>query len=191
MYLNITNRCSNRCTFCIRQVTDVVGGANLWLEHEPSAQEVLDEIARQWPEQHPQEIVFCGYGEPTMRLETLKEICDGIRHYGVPVRLNTNGLANLVYKRDIVPELKNRVDILSISLNSHNAEGYEQVCQSTFGLAAFPAVVEFLKSCTKNELTAVATIVAGPDVSVEECRRIAQECGVTLRVREYLPKGYN
>lgn len=192
LYLNITNRCPNRCTFCLRSSSDEIGGVNLWLKEEPSPEEVLAEAKRklQAIEEPIKEWVFCGYGEPLERLDAAIAIMDGLKEYGLPIRINTNGLANLIHGRDVVPDLLGRADLVSVSLNAHTPELYDSLCQSVYGLKALPAVLDFLASCTKHGLAAVATVVDGPDVQVEECRKLAEGCGVAFRVREYLPQGY-
>ncbi|HBN09179.1 MAG TPA: radical SAM protein [Cyanobacteria bacterium UBA8530] len=192
LYLNITNRCQNRCTFCIRDLTNEVSGVNLWLEEEPGPADVLAEVERKMESRigEIKEFVFCGFGEPLSRLEAAIAIAEGLKKYSLPVRLNTNGLANLVYERDVVPEIAGKFDQLSVSLNAPDAEEYEKLCRSIYGLEAFPAVLDFLESCQKNEVPATATVVEREGLDVEACRTLAESRGFPLRIREYLPAGY-
>ena len=184
LYLNITNKCTNDCVFCVRRNDDVYEDYELWLKKEPTPQEVIDEIGD--PTRY-KEIVFCGFGESTMRLDAIKEIARAIKAKGGKVRINTNGLANLYYKRNIAPELEGLVDTVSISLNASNAKDYDKICKSRFGEAAFEGLKEFAKDCKPYIPKVILSVVdsIGPE-EIEKCRKIAEELGVTLRVREYI-----
>ena len=181
-YINLTNRCNNACDFCIRQNKVGIPGFSLWLEKEPEAEEViaqLDAAGRG-------DVVFCGYGEPTLRLDVLKEVAAYVKSYGGKVRVNTNGLANREYGRDVVPELENLVDVMSISLNEASAEKYDAVCHSIYGPAAFDEMLDFARRCAGTRMDTVLSVVDG--ISPEDsavCREIAEKVGARLRVREY------
>lgn len=181
-YINLTNRCNNACDFCIRQNKVGIPGFSLWLEKEPEAEEViaqLDAAGRG-------DVVFCGYGEPTLRLDVLKEVAAYVKSYGGKVRLNTNGLANREYGRDVVPELENLVDVMSISLNEASAEKYDAVCHSIYGPAAFDEMLDFARRCAGTRMDTVLSVVdviSPEDIAV--CREIAEKVGARLRVREY------
>ena len=125
MYLNITNTCPNACDFCIRNKTDSINETNLWLKREPETGEIISAIKD--PGSY-EEVVFCGYGEPLVRLDTVIGVCTYLRQYKVPIRINTNGLANLIHNKNIVPQLISLVDYISISLNAESAEKYNKVC---------------------------------------------------------------
>jgi TatD family-associated radical SAM protein len=144
LYINLTNRCTNDCKFCVRQFKDGLGGYKLWLEEEPTAGEVIDDIIRA---EDYSELVFCGFGEPLMRLEVVIEVAKWVQNNQpqIPVRVNTNGLANLVHGRNILPKLGEVIDAISISLNASNAETYQEVSQSEYGKEAFGAVIKFIK----------------------------------------------
>jgi len=182
LYLNITNRCTAACTFCVRYHTDFVKGHNLRLGDEPTAEELIKEIND--PKQYA-EIVFCGYGEPLLRLDVVKAVATEVKRLGGKVRIDTNGHANLIYKRNVVPELAGLVDAVSISLNAQNAELYNKVSQPKFGIETYEAVKEFIREAKKYIPDVAVTVVSLPEVDIEACRKIADELGVKLRVREY------
>lgn len=189
LYVNLTNRCPCACTFCIRQKDDgVYGSDSLWLEHEPDFEEVKAALIEAYYKSYS-EIVFCGYGEPTESFEILKQTASFIKQTSdLPVRINTNGLGNLVNKRNIAPELQGIADSLSISLNSSNAETYQKITQPSFGDKSYPALIEFIKEAKKYvpyiTLTTVATTITQEDEA--ECSKLAQEFGVEFRVRQFM-----
>ncbi len=180
LYLNITNRCTNRCSFCIRFITDYVKGHNLRLSHEPEEEEIRSAIGD--PSQY-KEIVFCGYGEPLIRLELVKSLSRWIKQYKGMVRVNTNGHGNLIHGRSILPELKGIVDSISISLDAHDEETYNKICRPMYE-NAFRKVIEFIKESKKYIPCIEITVVELESVDVEKCRKIADELGVRLRVRK-------
>jgi TatD DNase family protein len=182
LYLNITNRCTAACTFCVRYHTDFVKGHNLRLGEEPSAEAVIAQIGD--PARYD-EIVFCGYGEPLLRLDVVKAVAAEVKRRGGKVRIDTNGHANLIYKRNILPELAGLVDAVSVSLNAQNAEVYEKISQPRFGPGTYEAVKEFIGEAGKYIPEVTATVVSLPEVDIEACRKIAEERGAAFRVREY------
>lgn len=190
LYLNITNACDCNCVFCLRNnAPGVYGTSSLWLEHEPGLDEIENAIDA-WDLEKFEEVVFCGYGEPTMRLETLLAVARYVkaRRPGILVRLNTNGLANLFYERDITPDLAGLFDIVSISLNTSSPGKYAEICRPVFGEKSHPALIEFAKLCKKHVPDVVFTIVDSPVTDKPEqdrCRAIANEAGVRLRIRKY------
>lgn len=185
-YINMTNRCPCRCVFCVRNSTDCLGDADsLWLDHEPSVGEIMDAL-RTVDLSGSREVVFCGYGEPTERLDDLVECARLIRsEFGKPVRLDTNGLGSLINGRDIVPELAEVIDSVSVSLNAPDSETYQEVCLPTFGDDAYPAILEFIREC-RERISGVTVSVVGGSISPEaeeECSRMALDMGVRFRVR--------
>ncbi|MGI6175922.1 MAG: TatD family nuclease-associated radical SAM protein [Christensenellales bacterium] len=181
LYLNLTNACTNDCEFCVRAGSDGIAGYALWLQKEPDAKEVIAAMGDISPYK---EIVFCGFGEPTMRLDVLKEVAAFIKERNKTVRLNTNGLANLYYGRDITEELVGLVDIVSISLNAPSAEEYEAVCHSRYGLSAFDALLDFARRCVRLLPQTILSVVDCMEAEkITRCREIAREAGAQFRVR--------
>ncbi len=181
LYLNITNRCTNRCGFCVRFQTSYVKGHNLKLEKEPSAEEIINAAGN--PGAY-KEIVFCGLGEPLLRLDLVKEVSKRIKQKGGKVRINTNGHGNLIHGRNILPELQGIIDSLSISLDAENEEKYEKICKPVFK-NAFQAVISFIKEAEKYIPEVKITVVEIPEININKCRTIAEELGVELRIRKF------
>lgn len=181
LYLNITNRCTNRCGFCIRFHTNYVKGHNLRLEGEPSVEELINAIGE--PKRY-KEVVFCGLGEPLLRLEVVKEVSRWIKERGGRVRINTNGHGNLIHGRNILPELHGIVDSLSISLDAEDEIRYEEVCRPLFK-GAFQATVSFIKEAKKYIPQVKITVVGIPEVNINKCNALAEELGVEIRVRQF------
>ena len=189
LYVNLTNRCPCACTFCLRQNMDTVthDDQTLWLEHEPTVEEVKAEFEKIDLSEY-EEVVFCGYGEPTERLDALLEIAKFVKeNYQKPIRINTNGLANLIWKRDVTPELKGLVDTISISLNTPNADRYHELVRSKFGDQSFDAMLAFAKEATQYVPHVVLTTVDTTLTKEEEvqCRKICEDLGVTYRIRPW------
>jgi TatD DNase family protein len=180
LYLNITNRCTNACSFCVRYQSDTLWGYNLKLEGEPSVEEIVEAVGD--PTRY-REVVFCGYGEPTTRLDALLAVGRSLKAAGARVRLDTNGHGNLIWNRNIVPELTEAVDAVSVSLNAQDAETYETLCRPKFGPATFDHVQAFIRECVKHGLEVTASVVAVPGVDVDAARRRASQLGVPLKVR--------
>lgn len=191
LYLNITNRCSNACSFCVRTNQDGISqGLNLWLEREPSAREVLADIAGR-DLSGMKEFVFCGYGEPTERIDTLTEICHGLkREYSLPIRLNTNGQGSLIHGRNIASELAGLIDSVSISLNASNAERYQEICGSRYGEGAFGAMLDFASAC-KGIIPSVCLSIVDvlPAEEIDRCKALAASLNIPLRIRHLIGEG--
>lgn len=188
LYVNLTNRCPYACTFCLRQNMDRVGESDsLWLEHEPSAREVIDEFGK-WDMSEFDEVVFCGFGEPTEAFDVLKEVAAYIKKtYNKPIRINTNGVGSLINGRDIAPELKGLVDTVSISLNNPDARRYNELVRSKFGEKSFDAMIEFAKECKKYVpdviMSTVDTTISHEEEA--ECQKICDSIGATYRIRPW------
>jgi len=188
LYLNITNRCTNRCDFCIRYKAKIFHKKfPLWLDKEPTTEEILEEIGD--PNKYD-EIVFCGYGEPLIRLETVKEVANALKKKGAKIRLDTNGQANLFYGRNILPELKGLIDEISVSLNFESSGKYASVCHPMFGEKSYAAVIAFIKEAKKYIPKVIATVVDLPNIDKEKCEKIAESLGVGFRVRPYYEETY-
>ena len=195
IYINLTNKCTNECKFCIRTLKDDVCGANLWLKNDTvTAEEVIKQL--QELKKDETEIVFCGYGEPTLKLDVLKEVARFIKenYKGVSVRLNTNGHANVIYKRNIIPELVGLVDEISVSLNAPSEELYRELTQPNLVCDnIFDEVQDFIKKSVEAGISTVASVVSGYknyDIDVNKCEKIAHNLGAKFRVREWLEQGY-
>ena len=183
LYLNITNRCSNRCTFCWKNASFVVKGHDLELSREPDAREILTAVGE--PKKYG-EIVFCGFGEPLLRLDLVKTVAAELKKEGAKIRIDTDGQANLVYGRNILPEMKGLVDAVSVSLNAENAQKYHRLCRSPFGEKGFEGVLDFLREAKKVIPEVTATALTMPGVDLEACRKLAEEeLGVKFRPRAY------
>ncbi len=180
LYLNITNRCTNRCSFCVRFHKDFVKGHKLRLSDEPTEEDLRAAIGD--PSIY-REIVFCGYGEPLLRLDTVKDLARWIKEKGGFVRINTNGHGNIIHGRNILPELRGLVDSVSVSLDAHDEEAYDRICAPSFR-NAFREVVDFIREA-RNYIPAVqATVVEIDGVDVKKCREITDSLKIPLRVRK-------
>lgn len=183
LYLNITNRCSNRCVFCAKFDDFTVKGHNLMLDGEPSFAEIMAAVGE--PDKDISEIVFCGFGEPLMRLELVKQVAAALKQRGYRIRINTDGQANLVYGRNILSELAGIVDCVSVSLNAPDAETYRRICNTPFGLAGFDGVCDFIRDAKAHIPQVVASAVTMPGVDVGACRRVVESLGAEFRERVF------
>ncbi|NVO00774.1 MAG: YchF/TatD family DNA exonuclease [Geobacteraceae bacterium] len=186
LYLNITNRCSNSCTFCAKFEDFTVKGHHLQLDHEPDVQEVLAAIDIK---SDFDEVVFCGYGEPLIRLDLVKEVAAELKRRGYKTRINTDGQANLVHGRNVLPELQGLIDTVSVSLNTADPSQYLKLCRSPFGDDGFKGVCNFLREAPNYIPTVVATAVTVPGVDITAVKTLAESLGVTFREREYAEIG--
>ena len=189
LYVNMTNRCPNHCEFCLRNNTDSVGDSgNLWLEKEPDKEEILADILKRDLSSFPQ-IVFCGYGEPTCRLDDMLWICKNIKDRSdIEIRVNTNGLSSLINNRDTAKEFSSLVDVLSISLNAPTPQKYDDLCHSDFGLNAYDCVINFAKE-VKNYVPKVYLSIVNYKIDedeIDKCKEICSDIGVSFRLREYI-----
>lgn len=192
LYVNLTNRCPNRCDFCIRNNGDGAYGSDpLWLLHEPTEKQTLADIfSRGDIAVKYRELVFCGYGEPTCRIDTLISVAKEVkrRFPSLQIRVNTNGEGNLINGRDIAPDFSGVIDFVSVSLNTPDAEEYTALCHPVYGNSAFPAILDFARE-VKKYVPVVAFSVVRQTLTEEQLKRcydIAAACGVSLRVRELI-----
>ena len=181
LYLNITNVCTNDCDFCVRAQTAFVKGHNLKLDKEPMVNEILQAVG---DVKRYREIVFCGYGEPTARLDIIKEVSMELKKKGATIRLVTNGHGDLINKRPIVKELAGLVDKASVSLNVDRKDLYNSICKPKFGPGSYQAVINFIKDCVASGIKTEVTCLNLPGVDLDECKRIAKELSATFRLRE-------
>lgn len=161
-----------------------MGGYNLWLEKEPTTKEIIEAIGD--PTGY-KEVVFCGYGEPLMRLQVVIDVAKHLKktYPSVPVRVNTNGQANMINGEDITPQLEGLIDAISISLNADNAEKYNNLCHPEHGEDAFYSILEFARKSKGHIPRVVLTVVDVPGIDIEKCSKLAEELGVEFRVRNY------
>ena len=188
LYINLTNRCPCNCTFCLRNHADgVYGSDSLWLDHDPTLEEICESIDQRDLTQY-REVVFCGYGEPMERLDVLLKVAAYIKsQQPVKIRINTNGLADLIYGERTAPKLKGLIDVVSISLNATNAEEYQKIVRPSFGAGSFDAMLAFAKDCVQyvpEVVMTVVDVVTSPEEQ-EKSRQICESIGATLRVRPY------
>lgn len=188
LYVNLTNQCPCACTFCLRNDMDRIGRTgSLWLDHTPSLEEILTEM-KNWDLSKYDEIVFCGFGEPTCAFDVLIETARVIkRDYGTPIRINTNGLGNLVNGRNILPEMAGLIDTLSISLNTPDAQEYFNTCRPKFGVKSHQAMLDFAREAGQYVPNIVMTTVDTTLSKEEEarCAAICEEIGVKYRIRPW------
>ncbi len=187
LYLNLTNRCNCACTFCIRNHGDNAYGSDpLWLDHEPTMDEIIADLKKR-DLKHYQDIVFCGFGEPTMRLDDLICVADYLHENGANcVRLNTNGLGTLEWGFNVPERLSGHIDSISISLNAGTKEEYLAVTRPRFGENAFDAMIDFARTCKqyipKVQLTVVDVLAPS---EIDAARALADSLSIPLRVRKF------
>lgn len=188
LYVNLTNQCPCACTFCLRQTRDhMENSGSLWLEHTPSLDEVLADFSN-FDMNKYDEVVFCGFGEPTEALDVLLATARFIKEtYRKPIRINTNGLGDLINKKEIAPLLQGLIDTVSISLNTPDAEQYDRLVRPVFGPASHAAMLKFAADCTKYVPNVVLTTVATTLTKEEEeqCRQLCLSLGASYRIRPW------
>lgn len=192
LYVNLTNKCSNNCDFCTRNTCKGYGDANdLWLHgKEPTVEEVKKMFDERDMSRY-EEVVFCGFGEPTERVEEVAELAGYVkRKYGKRTRINTNGQADLIHGRPTAYLFQGVMDTVNVSLNTCDAEKYDAECHSIFGKAAFDALIRYAVDCKKYVPDVVFSVVdVIPPEDIERCRQIAQDNGIRFRVRRYIDDG--
>lgn len=187
LYLNLTNRCPNACVFCLRQNGDRVGDSgSLWLEHEPTRDEIWQALCARKLSCYDQ-LVHCGFGEPTYRLEDIKWLSTRVRKISnIPIRINTNGLSDLIFNRDTAPDFAGITDVISISLNASTPEKYDEICHSEFGLQALPAILKFTKHVANYVPRVIMTAIdTMSEQELAACEKLCLETGAIFQVRTY------
>ncbi len=193
VYINLTNSCTNSCIFCLRKQKDDVCGAEMWHDDNYQFEDIVNQFEKYNPV--PKNVVFCGYGEPFLRREMMKEFCKYLRsnHPEVKIRINTNGHANAIFKTNVAKEFKNLTDSVSVSLNASNENDYDEICKPKIK-NAYEEVKKFIKACTDEGIEVTASVVTGFDkihyINVDECEKIAQQLGAKFRNREFIENGY-
>lgn len=189
LYVNMTNKCPCACTFCLRQSMDTVGNSgSLWLDREPTVDEVKTEFYK-FDMNKYSEVVFCGFGEPTERLDDILEICSYIKekYHNIPIRINTNGMADLINRRNTAPDFEGKIDTVSISLNTPDKERFFELTRCKFGIDSFDAMLKFAGEVKKYVKQVILTTVETTITKEEEarCREICDKLGVTYRIRPW------
>lgn len=195
-YINMTNACSNSCVFCVRNQKEDVQGSKLWLEtDDTSAKDVIEQIeASKDKVKASNEIVFCGYGEPLIKINEVIEVCKYLKKEFplLKIRINTNGHANAIHKRNVAVDLAQYTDDISISLNGENEEIYNKISNPKIE-NAYEEVKRFIRACVEEKIKTTASIVVDvPNYPVDEkrCEIIAKSLGAKFRAREFIPNGY-
>ncbi len=188
LYVNMTNKCPCACTFCLRQTKDEMDGSgSLWLEREPTVDEVNAEFSK-FDMNKYEELVFCGFGEPTERLDDVLQVAEFVKeNYNIPIRINTNGLGDLINGKNTAPLYEGKIDVVSISLNTPNHEEYFKIVRPKFGEKSFDAMLKFAENVKhyvkKVVLTTVHTTIT--ENEEKQCRQICDKIGVTYRIRPF------
>ena len=195
IYINLTNRCTNDCIFCLRKDKDDVKGQELWLDDENSTTgDVVEQFENIYKNTPSKEVIFCGYGEPMLKFDVLKSVAEYIKktYPETKIRVNTNGHANYVYGRNVVHECKGLIDEFSVSLNGSTKEEYNELSQPKFE-GAYDEVKKFIKTCSDEGFSVVASVVEGykgRHLDLKKCEQIAKDLGAKFRVREWIKNGY-
>ena len=192
VYINLTNACTNNCVFCLRTQKDDVCGKEMWHDDDYTLEDIIEQF-NNFPS--AKEVVFCGYGEPFLRKEMMKNFCKYLRenHPKIRIRVNTNGHANAIYKTNVAEEFKGLLDSASISLNASTEEEYDDICNPKIS-NAYEAMLDFAKSCIKSGIKVSMSVVTGFDkihkIDVQKCEEIAKSIGADFRNREFITNGY-
>jgi TatD DNase family protein len=183
IYLNVTNHCTAACTFCPRSTDPTVKGYNLALDEDPSGEDLLEAIGS--PEKY-KNVVFCGFGEPTLRLDNILHVTRHLRGMTCKIRLNTNGHGNLIHKRPIVPELVGEIDEISISLNANNADDYDKIMKPAWGKTTYLKTLRFIRDCRSLLPKVTVTAVNSPGFDADEFKRfVTKDLEVNCLIRAY------
>lgn len=194
IYINLTNMCTNDCIFCLRRDKDDVCGQDMWLKSEKITSDDVIEQLNKYEDKIAKGVTFCGYGEPTMKFEVLKQVAEYIKH-NYPdtfIKVNTNGHGNVINKKDILPELKGLVDEFSISLNAQNSDLYKELSQPKID-NAYESMKDFAKKAYENGFKTTLSVVSGYkdyDVDLALCEKIAKDLHAGFRNREWIENGY-
>ena len=185
LYVNLTNKCPCACVFCIRKETDHVGNSDsLWLDHEPTVEEVKKEF-KNFDLNKYEEIVFCGYGEPLVRINEVVEVAKYIRSISnIKIRVNTNGLSDLIHNKKTAQMLKDNIDAVSISLNAPNKVKYNEVTKPKFGEKSYEVLLDFATDCKKYIKEVNFSVVDEiNEKEIQESKELAESMNIPLRVR--------
>ena len=183
IYINLTKRCSYSCDFCIRQGRQGMSDTTLWIDDEPTAEDVIEQLPSNLDD-FDSEVVFCGFGEPTYNLEALDEVASYVHCVDKTTRINTNGQANLINGQDVTDLIVTSCDVINVSLNECNATKYQAHCNSVFGAKAYDAMLEFAELCKRRGGNVIFSVVDSiGQADIEACQKLADKMGIPLRVR--------
>ena len=186
LYINLTNNCSNACEFCVRNGKESYFGNELWLEREPSAKEIIEKIKLLDTSKY-NEMVFCGFGEPTYKIDEMVEIAKFAKTKGLKTRLNTNGQGNLINGYDICEKLKGAIDLVNVSLNEADAEKYQKICHSIYGEDAYRELIDFAVKCKNKDIDVILSIVDSIGAEdIEKCKILAKNANLRLKIRKFI-----
>ncbi|MDE5618028.1 MAG: TatD family nuclease-associated radical SAM protein [Clostridia bacterium] len=199
IYVNLTNKCSNACEFCIRNHESEMDGMtfaahkgekgdsyDLWLDKEPSYSDVVEQLEKLDFSKY-KEMVFCGYGEPTYRFDLIEMLCDYAHANGISTRINTNGQGSAIMGRNIAPRMSKCIDVINVSLNATDKVAYQKLCHSIYGEEAYDIMLQFAKECVRHGGNVVLSIVdCVPPEEIARAQHIADSIGATLRVRKLI-----
>ncbi len=184
LYINLTNKCSNSCDFCIRNGHDGIEDQPLWLDKEPTAEDVIKALPQDFSPF--KSVVFCGFGEPTERLDVMLEVAKFLKSKGVITRLNTNGQSDRINGKPTAPLMKGLIDYINVSLNASDKEKYQAICHSQFGDQAFDDMLAFAVSAKENGIKVNFSVVdVIGEEEIEACRKVCDKLGIPLRVRAF------
>lgn len=193
VYVNLTNACTNACIFCLRNQKDDVCGHEMWHDDNYTLEDIIEQFKKY--ENSAEEVVFCGYGEPFLRKEMMKNFCKYLRENfpEIKIRVNTNGHANAIYKTNVAEEFKGLIDSVSISLNASNEEEYDEICKPKIK-NAYASMIDFTKTCKNIGIETSMSIVTGFDkihnIDIRKCEEIAKSLGANFRNRDFITNGY-
>jgi len=193
VYVNLTNACTNDCVFCLRAQKDDVCGSEMWHDDNYKLEDIIEQFKKY--SSSAKEVVFCGYGEPFLKKDMMKDFCKYLRknYPDIKIRVNTNGHANAIYKTNISQEFKGLIDSVSVSLNSDNKEEYNEICKPKID-GAYDAVLDFIKTSVEAGIEVSTSIVTGFDeehnINIENCEQISKKLGAKFRNREFITNGY-
>ncbi len=193
VYINLTNACTNACIFCLRTQKNDVCGHEMWHDDEFSLEDIIDQFKNY--AKNVKEVVFCGYGEPFLRKEMMKDFCKYLRKNfpKIKIRVNTNGHANIIYKTNIPEEFKELIDSVSVSLNASDEMEYNEICKPKIP-NAYSAVKDFTKCCVNAGMDVTMSVVTGFDrnhnIDIDKCKQISNSLGAKFRNREFITNGY-
>ena len=193
VYINLTNACTNDCVFCLRSQKDDVCGSDMWHDDNYSLEDIIEQFEKYKPT--PKQVVFCGYGEPFLKKDMMKNFALYLRknYPDIKIRVNTNGHANAIYKTNVAEEFRGLIDEVSVSLNSDNSEQYDKISKPKIK-NAYEEVKKFILACNDAGIITNASVVSGFDknieINIENCEKIAHELGAKFRNREFITNGY-